>query len=84
MSAPIQSREQAPKSFGRFIGLEAVGRERYIVRLLETQDGKVVRSKVLESGREGKGAPIAIASGALLRGLAAHLREKASELWAQL
>lgn len=84
MSAPAQPQAQQTKSFGRFIGLEAIGKERYVVRLLETQDGKVVRSRVLEAGRDGKGASIAIASGALLRGMAAHLREKASELWAQL
>lgn len=78
---------QAPQVPGRFVGLEAVGRELYQTVLLETLDGRVVRREVVESGREEerngrvvRGASLAVAMGALSRAVAKRLRD-VGQLW---
>lgn len=72
---------------GRFIGLVAVGKERYQVHLIETVGQTVVRREVLYAGRTdtigGKlvtGDGIAAAFSSLNSALGKHLRE-ASDLW---
>jgi len=72
---------------GRFVGLVAVGRERYQVHLIETVGQTVVRREVLSAGRgdvvDGKriqGDTLAAAYSALTAAMGKHLRE-ASDLW---
>jgi hypothetical protein len=84
---PPKSPQSAPPVKGRFIGLEATGKELYRVVMLETVDGKVVRTEVLEpgrpetrDGREIRGASIAVALHAFNLAVSKRLHN-ASDLW---
>lgn len=76
----IEAPPRKPVVYGRAILLEGTGKEVYQVFLVETENGVVVSRKPLELGRDGVGASLPVAFGAVNQALIGPFRE-ASDLW---
>lgn len=80
-----------PTTYGRFVGLVAVGKERYQVQVLDVAGDVITKRETYEAGKDDvvngvtvAGLSLASAWYAFQQAAGQRLKDRASELWQRL